>query len=111
MSDEPKMNLKSEETENDYVEILSSNEEVSISESLKDTDIDFTSTPATTLQISTKTNKKTKKKKKNRLLQKTRDHPYDLKNESLRTKRVDWSNSKIRQQINSTKREKKFNKI
>ena len=44
-------------------------------------------------------------------MQKTRDHPYDLKNESLRTKRVDWSNSKIRQQINSTKREKKFNKI
>ena len=66
MSDEPKMSLKSEETENDNVEILSSNEEVNISKSLKDTDIDFTSTPATTVQISTKT-KKTKKTKKRKI--------------------------------------------
>ena len=44
-------------------------------------------------------------------MQKTRDHPYNLKSESLRTKRVDLSNSKIRQQINSAKREKQFNKI
>ena len=34
-----------------------------------------------------------------------------MKNESLRTKGVDISNSKIRQQINSAKREKQFNKI
>ena len=70
MSDEPKISLKPEETENDNVEILSSNEEVNISKSLKDTDIDFTSTPTTTVRISTKP-----KKKKNRFLQKTRDHP------------------------------------
>ena len=42
MSDEPKTSLKPEETENDKVEILSSDEEVNISKSLKDTDIDFT---------------------------------------------------------------------
>ena len=34
-----------------------------------------------------------------------------MKNESLRTKRVDLSNSKIRQQIDSAKREKQFNKV
>ena len=44
-------------------------------------------------------------------MQKTRDHSYNLKNESLRTKRIDLSNSKIRQQINSAKGEKQFNKI
>ena len=42
MSDEPKTSLKPEETENGKVEILSSDEEVNISKSLKDTDIDFT---------------------------------------------------------------------
>ena len=106
MSDEPEISLKPEETENDNVEILSSDEEVNISESLEDTDIDFTSTPITTVWISTKL-----KKKKNRFLQKTRDHAFNLKNESLRTKRVDLSNSEIRRQINSAKREKQFNKI
>ena len=99
MSDKPKISLKPEETENDNIEILSSDEEVNISKSLKDTDVDFTSTPTTTVRISTKP-----KKKKNRFLQKTRDHPYNLKNESLRTKKVDLSNSGIRQQINSAKR-------
>ena len=34
-----------------------------------------------------------------------------MTNESLRTKRVDLSNSKIRKSINSAKREKQFNKI
>ena len=34
-----------------------------------------------------------------------------MKNEFLRTKRVDLSNSEIRQQINSAKTEKQFNKI
>ena len=34
-----------------------------------------------------------------------------MKNECLKTKRVDLSNSEIRQQINSAKREKQFNKI
>ena len=58
MSDEPKISLKPEETENDNVEILSPNEEVNISKSLKDTDIDFTSTPTTTVQISTKPKKR-----------------------------------------------------
>ena len=105
MSDKPKISLKSEETENDNVEFLSSDEEVNISKPLKDTDIDFTSTPTTTVW------KAQNQKKKNRFLQKTRGHPYSLKNESLRTKRVDLSNSKIRQQINSAKREKQFNKV
>ena len=62
MSDEPKISLKPEETENDNVEILSSDEEVNISKSLKDTDIDFTSTPITTVRISTKPNKKKERK-------------------------------------------------
>ena len=44
-------------------------------------------------------------------MQKTRDHPCNLKNKSLRRKRVDLSNLKIRQQINSAKREKQFNNI
>ena len=70
MSDEPKISLKPEETENDNVEILSSDEEVNISKSLKDTDIDFTSTPTTTAWISTKP-----KKKESIFLQKTRNHP------------------------------------
>ena len=60
MSDEPKTSLKPEETENDKVETLSSDEEVNISKSLKDTDIDFTSTPTTTVRISTKLKKKEK---------------------------------------------------
>ena len=47
MSDEPKIRLKPEETENDNVGILSSYEEVNISKSLKDTDIEFISTPTT----------------------------------------------------------------
>ena len=58
MSDEPEISLKPEETENDNVEILSSDEEVNISKSLKDTDIDFTSTPTTTVRISTKLKKR-----------------------------------------------------
>ena len=44
-------------------------------------------------------------------MQKTREHPYNLKNESSRTKTVDLSNSEIRQQINSAKIEKQFNNI
>ena len=44
-------------------------------------------------------------------MQKTREHPYNLNNESSRTKRVNLSNSEIRQQINSAKIEKQFNKI
>ena len=62
MSDEPKISLKPEETGNYNVQILSSDEEVNISKSLKDTDIDFTSTPATTVRISTKPNKKKERK-------------------------------------------------
>ena len=59
MSDEPKISLKPEETENDNAEFLFSNEEVNISKFLKDTDIDFTSTPPTTAPIH-----KTKEKEK-----------------------------------------------
>ena len=62
MSHEPEISLKPEETENDNVEILSSDKEVNISKSLKDTDIDFTSTPTTTARISTKPKKKRKRK-------------------------------------------------
>ena len=64
MSYEPKRSLKPEESENDNVEILSSDKEINISISLKDTDIDFTSSPTTTVQISTKPKKKKKKKRK-----------------------------------------------
>ena len=62
MSEEPKRSLKPKETENDNVEILWPDEEVNISKSLKDTDIDFTSTPITTVRISTKPNKKKERK-------------------------------------------------
>ena len=61
MSDEPKISLKPEETGNYNVQILSSDEEVNISKSLKDTDIDFTWTPTTTVRISTKPKKKKRK--------------------------------------------------
>ena len=50
-----KKSLKPEETENDNVEILSSDKKINPLKSLKDTDIDFTSSPTTTVRISTTT--------------------------------------------------------
>ena len=50
-----KKSLKPEETENDNVEILSSDKKINTLKSLKDTDIDFTSSPTTTVRISTTT--------------------------------------------------------
>ena len=62
---------------------MSSDDKVEIKKSLNETDVQIKTDPTSTTYISTKP-----KKNRNRRLKKIRDHPYDVKRESIGMKKT-----------------------